>query len=166
MMIHGVQPGPNVMTQKPDLFWGLIASMLFGNLMLLVINLPLVGIWVQMLKIPYRLFYPMIMVFMCIGVYTTSNSAFDVGLLVLFGFVGYMLLKWRCDPAPLLLAFVLEPLIEQNFRRALQISYGDPLVFVKNPISLVLLLMAAACVALVLLPAFKKTREEAFVEQT
>jgi putative tricarboxylic transport membrane protein len=166
MMIHGVQPGPNVMTQKPDLFWGLIASMLFGNLMLLVINLPLVGIWVQMLKIPYRLFYPMIIVFMCIGVYTTSNSAFDVALLILFGFVGYMFLKWRCDPAPLLLAFVLEPLIEQNFRRALQISYGDPFVFFKNPISLALLILAAGCVALVLLPSFKRTREVAFQEQS
>ena len=105
MMIHGITPGPNVMTQRPDLFWGLIASMLIGNVMLLIINLPLVGIWVQLLRIPYHLFYPMILVFMCIGVYTISNSGFDVFLLVLFGFISYLFIKWKCEPAPLSAGF-------------------------------------------------------------
>jgi TctA family transporter len=98
MLIHGITPGPSVMTQKPDLFWGLIGSMIIGNIMLLIINLPLVGIWVRLLKIPYHLFYPMILGFMCIGAYTTSNSGFDVLLLVIFGFIGYVLIKWRCEP--------------------------------------------------------------------
>ena len=143
MMIHGVQPGPQVMTKNPDIFWGLIASMLIGNIMLVVINLPLIRIWVQLLKVPYHLFYPMILVFMCIGVYTLNNSVFEVVLLVLFGFVGYMFIKWRCEPAPLLLAFVLGPLIEENLRRAMQISYGDPKIFFTRPISATLLLAGA-----------------------
>ncbi|HSV82990.1 MAG TPA: tripartite tricarboxylate transporter permease [Ramlibacter sp.] len=162
MMIHGITPGPNVMTQKPDLFWGLIASMLIGNVMLLVINLPLVGMWVKLLQIPYRLFYPMILVFMCIGVYTLGNSGFDVFLLVLFGLVGYLLNKWKCEPAPLLLAFVLEPILEQNFTRALQVSLNDPFVFVTRPISLTLLILAALLLLVVLMPAIRRTREEAF----
>jgi putative tricarboxylic transport membrane protein len=166
MMIHGITPGPNVMTEKPDLFWGLIASMLIGNLMLLVINLPLVGLWVQLLRIPYRAFYPMILVFMCIGVYTTNNSAFDVFLLIVFGLVGYLLIKWKCEPAPLLLAFVLEPLLEQNFKRALQISYGDPTIFFTSPISLILLILAVGLLALVLLPSLRRTREVVFVEES
>lgn len=164
MMIHGITPGPSVMTQKPDMFWGLIASMLIGNLMLLVINLPLVGMWVKLLKIPYHLFYPMILVFMCIGAYTTSNSAFDVLLLVVFGFASYLFIKWKCEPAPLLLAFVLEPIIEQNFKRALQISYGDSMIFFKKPISLGLLIMGALILAMMLLPAWRRTREVAFQE--
>ncbi len=166
MMIQGVQPGPQVMTKNPDIFWGLIASMLIGNIMLVVINLPLIQIWVQLLKVPYHLFYPMILVFMCIGTYTLNNSVFEVGLLVLFGFVGYMFIKWRCEPAPLLLAFVLGPLIEENLRRAMQISYGDPKIFVTRPISATLLAMAVGLLVLVLLPAFRKTREEAFQEET
>ena len=164
MMIHGITPGPNVMTDRPGLFWGLIASMLIGNVMLLVINLPLVGIWVRLLKIPYHLFYPMILVFMCIGAYTINNSAFDVFLLVIFGFVSYLFIKWKCEPAPLLLAFVLEPIIEQNFKRALQISYGDPTVFITRPISLGLLILAAVFLALLVLPALRRKREEAFQE--
>ena len=164
MMIHGITPGPSVMTDKPDLFWGLIASMLVGNLMLLVINLPLVGIWVRLLKIPYHLFYPMILVFMCIGTYTISNSGFDVFLLVVFGFISYLFIKWKCEPAPLLLAFVLEPIIEQNFKRALQVSYGDPTIFVTRPISLGLLIIGAVMLALMLLPAIRRSREVAFQE--
>jgi len=164
MMIHGITPGPSVMTQKPDMFWGLIASMLIGNLMLLVINLPLVGMWVKLLKIPYRLFYPMILVFMCIGAYTTSNSAFDVLLLGLFGFISYLFIKWKCEPAPLLLAFVLEPIIEQNFKRALQIAYGDSTIFFTKPISLGLLIMCALILAMMLLPSWRRTREVAFQE--
>ena len=164
MLIQGITPGPNVIQERPELFWGLIASMLIGNLMLLVINLPLVGIWVRLLKIPYRLFYPLILVFMCIGAYTTSNNVFDVYLLAAFGLVSYLLIKWGCPPAPLLLAFVLEPIIEQNFRRALQVSYGDPTIFVTRPISLSLLLVAVVCLALMLLPTLRRKRDEAFQE--
>jgi TctA family transporter len=166
LMIHGVQPGPQVMTKNPDIFWGLIASMLIGNIMLVVINLPLIRIWIQLLKVPYHLFYPMILCFMCIGTYSLNNSVFEVGLLVLFGFIGYMFVKWRCEPAPLLLAFVLGPLIEENLRRAMQISYGDPTIFFTRPISVTLLIMALCLLILVLLPAFKATREAAFQEET
>ncbi len=166
MMIQGVQPGPQVMTKNPDIFWGLIASMLIGNAMLVIINLPLIQIWVQLLKVPYRLFYPMILVFMCIGVYTLNNSVFECMLLVLFGFVGYMFIKWKCEPAPLLLAFVLGPLIEENLRRAMQISYGDPMIFFNRPISLTLLILAVALLILVIVPSFRKTREVAFQEET
>jgi putative tricarboxylic transport membrane protein len=164
MMIHGVAPGPSVMKLQPDIFWGLIASMLIGNVMLVVINLPLVGLWVKMLRIPYHLFYPLILVFMCIGVYTIGNSGFDVFLLVIFGFVSYLFIKWKCEPAPLLLAFVLEPIIEQNFKRALQVAYGDPMIFVTRPISLALLLLGAVLLALMLLPTIRRTREVAFQE--
>ena len=165
LMIHGVQPGPQVMTKNPEIFWGLIASMLIGNVMLVIINLPLIQIWVQLLKVPYHLFYPMILVFCCIGVYTLNNSVFEVGLLVLFGFVGYMFIKWKCEPAPLLLAFVLGPLIEENLRRAMQISYGDSKIFFTRPISATLLAMAAGLLILVILPSFRKTREVAFSEE-
>jgi putative tricarboxylic transport membrane protein len=164
MMIHGITPGPSVMTDKPDLFWGLIASMLIGNLMLVVINLPLVGMWVKLLKVPYHLFYPIILVCMCIGVYTTSNSGVDVFLLVVFGFVSYLFIKWKCEPAPLLLAFVLEPIIEQNFKRALQVSYGDATIFVTRPISLALLILGAVLLALMLLPAIRRSRDVALQE--
>jgi putative tricarboxylic transport membrane protein len=164
MMIHGIQPGPQVMTKNPDLFWGLIASMLVGNVMLVVINLPLIRIWVTLLKVPYRLFYPAILVFCCIGVYSLNSSLFEVGLLVLFGIVGYAFLKWGCEPAPLLLAFVLGPLMEENLRRAMLLAKGDPSTFVTRPISAALLILAAAMLALVVLPAFRKTREEAFQE--
>jgi TctA family transporter len=166
MMIHGVQPGPQIMTKNPEIFWGLVASMLIGNVMLVIINLPLIQVWVQFLKVPYRLFYPMILVFCSIGVYTLNNSVFDVMLLILFGFVGYMFLKWRCEPAPLLLAFVLGPLIEENLRRALQLSYGNPMTFITRPISATLLLMALGVLILLLLPAFRRTREVAFQEET
>jgi TctA family transporter len=162
MLIHGITPGPNVMTERPGLFWGLIASMLVGNLMLLVINLPLVGLWVKLLKVPYHLLYPLILAFMCVGAYTMSNSAFDVFLLAVFGGVSYLLIKWRCEPAPLLLAFVLAPILEQNFKRALQVSYGDPLVFVTRPISLTLLILAAACLLMLVLPALRSKRDETF----
>ena len=162
MMIHGVQPGPQVMTKNPELFWGVIASMLFGNIMLVVINLPLIQIWVTLLKVPYHLFYPAILVFCCLGVYTMNNSVFEVFLLVLFGFVGYLLMKWRCEPAPLLLAFVLGPLMEENLRRALVLSYGDATTFITRPISAALLLLALGLLILVLLPTFRRTRQVAF----
>ncbi|TCR62466.1 tripartite tricarboxylate transporter permease [Bosea sp. BK604] len=164
MMIHGVQPGPQVMAKNPDLFWGVIASMLIGNIMLVVINLPLIRVWVALLKIPYHLFYPAIIVFCCIGVYTLNNSTFDVTLLILFGFVGYLFMKWGFEPAPLLLAFVLGPLMEENLRRAMQLSGGNPMTFVTSPISAVLLAAAVALLILIMLPSFQKTRETAFVE--
>ena len=165
MMIHGIQPGPDVMTKNPDLFWGLIASMLFGNIMLVVINLPLIQIWVMLLKVPYRLFYPALLMFCCIGVYTLNNSSFEVGLLILFGLMGYAFLKLGCEPAPLVLAFVLGPLMEENLRRALLLSGGDAMVFIREPISLVLLLLAVALLLLILLPAFRQMRGATFEEK-
>lgn len=138
--------------------------MLLGNIMLVVINLPLIQVWVMLLKLPYRLFYPALLVFCCIGVYTLNNSPFEVGLLILFGLVGYAFLKLGCEPAPLVLAFVLGPLMEENLRRALLLSGGDPLVFVREPISLGLLLVAGALLVLILLPAFSRVRQTTFDE--
>jgi putative tricarboxylic transport membrane protein len=164
MMIQGIAPGPQVMTQQPELFWGIITSMWIGNLMLVIINLPLIGIWVRLLKVPYRLLFPSILLFCAIGVYSLNNSVFEVALTALFGILGYVFYKLGCEPAPLVLGFILGPLMEENLRRALLLSRGDPLVFVQRPISLVLLLMAVALLLLVVLPAFRKTREEAFKE--
>jgi putative tricarboxylic transport membrane protein len=164
MMIHGIQPGPQVMTANPELFWGLIASMLVGNVMLVLINLPLIGLWVRLLAVPYHLLSPALVVLCCIGVYSTDNSLVSVGLLLVFGAFGYLLSKWQADPAPLLLAFVLGPMIEENFRRAMFFSGGDPWVFVSRPISGILLLLAALLALIVALPAIRKTRSEAFQE--
>jgi TctA family transporter len=164
MTIHNIQPGPQVMTSNPELFWGLIASMWIGNLMLVILNLPLIGIWVQLLKVPYRLLYPAILVFCCIGVYTINNNAFDVTVTAVFGVVGYLFYKLRCEPAPLILGFILGPMMEENLRRAMLLSRGDPTVFFTRPLSLTLLLMAAALVVIVLLPQINKTREQAFHE--
>jgi TctA family transporter len=136
MTIHNIQPGPQVMTSNPALFWGLIASMWIGNVMLILLNLPLIGIWVKLLKIPYRLLYPAILVFCCIGVYTVSNSVFDVFVTAGFGVIGYMFFKFGCEPAPLLLGFVLGPMMEENFRRALLLSRGDFTTFVTRPLFL------------------------------
>jgi TctA family transporter len=164
MTIHNIQPGPQVMTSNPSLFWGLIASMWVGNLMLVVLNLPLIGIWVQLLKVPYRLLYPAILVFCCIGVYSINNNAFDVYLTAVFAVLGYVFYKLRCEPAPLVLGFILGPMMEENLRRAMLLSRGDPTVFFTRPLSLTLLLMAVALVVIVALPAIKKTREVAFQE--
>ncbi len=164
MIIQGVQPGPSVMTEQPALFWGVIASMWIGNLMLLVLNLPLIGIWVKMISVPYHLLYPMILVFCAIGVFSLSNAAFDVYLMVVFGFLGYVFKKIDCEPAPMLLGFILGPMMEEYLRRALLIAKGDPTVLVTRPISAVMLFLAACLLALVLLPSFGKTREEAFKE--
>ena len=136
MMIHGIQPGPQVMTERPTLFWGMVASMWIGNLMLLVINLPLIGIWVQLLKVPYRFLYLSILLFCAIGVYTIGNSTFAVLLAAFFGVVGYVFTRLECEPAPMILGFVLGPLMEDNLRRAMRISSGDPMIFVNRPISL------------------------------
>jgi putative tricarboxylic transport membrane protein len=164
MTIHNIQPGPQVMASNPSLFWGLVASMWIGNLMLVILNLPLIGIWVQLLKVPYRLLYPAILVFCAIGVYSINNNTFDVQITVLFGVLGYIFYKLRCEPAPLILGFILGPMMEENLRRAMLLSRGDPTVFFTRPLSLTLLLMAVALVLIVALPQIKKTREVAFQE--
>jgi putative tricarboxylic transport membrane protein len=164
MTIHGIQPGPQVMTSRPDMFWGMISSMFIGNVMLVIINLPLIRIWVTLLKVPYRLLYPAILVFCCIGVFSLNNSMFEVLILVGFGFLGYTFLKFGCEPAPLLLAFILGPLMEENLRRAMLLSRGDPVVFVQRPISATLLAVALLLLVIVLLPMVRKSRDSAFKE--
>ena len=165
MTIHNIQPGPQVMASNPELFWGLIASMWIGNLMLVVLNLPLIGIWVKLLTVPYRWLFPAIMVFCVIGAYSVNNDTFEVMMLAAFGLLGYVFSKLKCEPAPLILGFILGPMMEENLRRAMLLSQGDPTVLVTRPLSLVLLLMAVALILMVALPAFKKTREEAFQEE-
>ena len=165
MTIHNIQPGPQVMTSNPSLFWGLIASMWIGNLMLVVLNLPLIGMWIKLLQVPYRLLYPAILLFCSIGVYSINNTSMDIMLTVLFGLLGVVFVKLECEPAPLLLGFVLGPMMEENLRRALLLSRGDPTVFFTRPLSLVMLLMAAGLVLLIVLPNFRKTREVAFQEE-
>lgn len=162
LMIQGIAPGPQVMTARPDLFWGLIASMWIGNLMLVILNLPLVGLWVQLLKVPYRMLFPAILLFMCIGTYSLNNSIMDPLLMAFFGIVGYAFIKFGCEPAPMLLGFILGPLMEENLRRALLISRGDPTVFFTRPISLAFLTLAAFALLVVVLPAVRKKRDEAF----
>ncbi|HEY0439347.1 MAG TPA: tripartite tricarboxylate transporter permease, partial [Xanthobacteraceae bacterium] len=162
LTIHGIQPGPQVMTERPALFWGLIASMWLGNLMLVVINLPLIGIWVQLLRVPYRLLYLAILLFCGIGVYTVNNSTAAVMMAAVFGLMGYVFIRLQCEPAPMLLGFVLGPLMEENLRRAMRISSGDPMIFVQRPISLGLLIAAALLLVVVMLPAIRSKREEAF----
>ena len=166
LMVHNIQPGPQVMESNPNLFWGLIASMWIGNLLLVILNLPLIGIWIKLLTVRYRLLFPVILILCCIGVYSVSNSAFLVYLTALFGFLGYVFAKLECEPAPLLLGFVLGPMMEENLRRAMTMSDGDATTFVTRPLSLVLLLMAAALLVMVLSPALSKRREEAFQEET
>ena len=147
LTIHGIQPGPQVMTERPALFWGMVASMWLGNLMLVVINLPLIGIWVQLLKVPYRLLYLAILLFCAIGVYTLNNNAFEVILTAVFGVLGYVLIRLECEPAPMLLGFILGPLMEENLRRAMRMSSGDPMIFLNRPISLGLLIAAVLLLA-------------------
>ncbi len=165
MTIHNIQPGPQVMTSNPELFWGLIASMWVGNLMLVVLNLPLIGMWIKLLTVPYRWLFPAIVLFCAIGVYTTNNSTFDIWLVAAFGFIGYVFNKLGMEPAPLLLGFILGPMMEENLRRALLLSRGDWSVFVTRPLSAGLLVVALFMMALVLLPAIKTRRAEAFVEE-
>jgi TctA family transporter len=164
MMIHNIQPGPQVMTGNPKLFWGLVASMWIGNAMLVILNLPLIGIWIRLLTIPYRWLFPAIVLLCAIGVYSTNNSTFDIWLVAVFGFVGYMFIKLRLEPAPLLMGFVLGPMLEENLRRALNLSHGDWTVFLTRPISGGLLAIAVLGVALMLIPSLKAKREEAFIE--
>jgi putative tricarboxylic transport membrane protein len=164
MTIHGIQPGPQVMSERPQLFWGMVASMWIGNLMLLVINLPLIGIWVQLLKVPYRFLYLAILLFCGIGVYTIGNSPFSVLVAAFFGVAGYIFMRLECEPAPMILGFVLGPLMEDNLRRAMRISSGDPMIFLNRPISLGLLIAAAILLLIVALPAIRRSRQEAFQE--
>ncbi|PTM51491.1 tripartite tricarboxylate transporter permease [Phreatobacter oligotrophus] len=164
MIMHGIQPGPGVMTEQPRLFWGLIASMWIGNLMLLVLNLPLIGLWVRMIMVPYHYLFPMIIVFCAIGVFSLSNNAFDLQIMTAFGVLGYLFKKLDCEPAPMLLGFILGPLMEEFLRRTLLLSQGDPSVLLTRPISAVLLIAAAAILLSVLLPAFKRTRSRAFAQ--
>ena len=164
MMIQGIAPGPQVMTERPQLFWGMIASMWVGNLMLVILNLPLIGMWVKLLAVPYRILYPAILLFCCIGVFSINNSSFDILLTVGFGVLGYICVKLECEPAPLILGFILGPMMEENLRRAMLLSRGDPSTFVTRPISAALLAVSLFLLLLVLAPAFKKTREEAFQE--
>ncbi len=165
MIIHGIQPGPQIMTANPELFWGMIASMWIGNLLLVVLNLPLIGMWVRLLSVQYRFLYPAILIFCCIGVYSINNAWMDVLLAAGFGFVGYVFGKLNCEAAPMLLGFVLGPMMEEHLRRALLLSRGDPAVFVTRPISATLLVLSVALVAIVLAPAVRRKREEAFVEE-
>lgn len=162
MTIHGIIPCPSVIQNQPELFWGLVASMWLGNAMLLIINLPLIGVWVQLLKVPYRLLYPAILLFCCIGVYSVNNRGFDVALVILFGVLGYVLRKARCGAGPLLLGFVLGPILETNLRRALLLSQGDPLVFAERPIRAVLLVVTAVMLVALVLPSIRRGRKEAF----
>ena len=162
MMIHGIRPGPEVLDQRPDLFWGLIASMWLGNAMLVVINLPLIGVWVRLLRVPYRLLFPAILLFSSIGIYSVHNSSFEVVLAAGFGLFGYVLYKLGCEPAPLALGFVLGPMLEEKLRTAMLLARGNPLTFLQRPISAALLLTAAILLAAVLLPKIRRSRDEAF----
>ncbi|CAB3832389.1 MULTISPECIES: tripartite tricarboxylate transporter permease [Achromobacter] len=164
MTIHNIQPGPQVMSSHPELFWGLIASMWIGNLMLVVLNLPLIGIWVKLLRVPYRMLFPAILVFCTIGVYSLNYNAFDIFMFAIFGIIGYVWSKLGCEGAPLLLGLVLGPMMEENFRRALLLSRGEFSTFVTRPLSATLLALAAILLVLVAMPALRKKREEAFVE--
>ena len=164
-IIHGITPGPNVMADEPALFWGLIVSMWIGNLLLVLLNLPLIGLWVKLLTIPYRVLFPAIIAFACIGTFSIGLNAFDIYAIAVLGLIGYVLVKLDCEPAPLLLGFVLGPLLEEHLRRAMIISRGDPMTFLERPISAGLLVFAALAIVLSLLPAIRKRREEVFSEE-
>jgi TctA family transporter len=167
MMIQGIAPGPQVMTERPQLFWGMIASMWVGNLMLVILNLPMIGMWIKLLTVPYRILYPSILLFMAIGVFSISNQPFDCFLMALFGLFGYVCVKLGCEPAPLILGFILGPLMEENLRRAMLLSRGNPYVFISpsKPISLGFIIAAIVLLAIVALPALRKKREEVFVAE-
>jgi TctA family transporter len=164
LILQGIQPGPNVLTARPELFWGLIVSMWIGNLLLVVLNLPLIGLWVRILTIPYRFIFPAIGIFCCLGAYSASNNIFDVLSMCVFGLVGYALIKLDCEPAPLLIGFVIGPLMEENFRRAMLIARGDWTTFLTRPVSLGLLVLAAAALFAVVSPMLRHTRQKVFKE--
>ena len=164
-IVHGLQPGPLLMVQNPGVFWGIVASMYIGNVMLLILNLPLVGLWVQVLKVPYRILFPLILLFCLIGVYSISNAIFDLYVMIAFGVLGYLMRKFGYEPAPLVLAFVLGPLMENNLRKALIISDGSFGIFVERPISLTCLIIALAILLSPLLPRLRARRKEIAVEE-
>jgi len=164
MTIQGIAPGTAIISDRPELFWGMITSMWIGNLMLVIINLPLIGVWVSLLKVPYRILFPCILIFCCVGAYSIANSTFLIMLMAGFAVLGYVFTKLSCEGAPFLLGFVLGPLMEENLRRSMVLSFGDPMVFLQRPISLAILLLALGLVALIVLPQFRQTREEAFQE--
>ncbi|WP_137389862.1 tripartite tricarboxylate transporter permease [Rhodoligotrophos defluvii] len=163
-IVQGITPGPNVIRDEPALFWGVIASMWIGNLMLVLLNLPLIGIWVRMLTIPYNVLFPAIVAFACIGCYSLDLNNYDIYAISVFGIIGYVLVRLGCEPAPLLLGFVLGPLLEEHMRRAMIISRGDPMVFLERPLSAGLLLVTALALIVTFLPAIRRKREEVFVE--
>jgi len=165
MIMQGIQPGPAVMTEQPALFWGIIVSMWIGNFFLIVLNLPLIGLWVRLVSVPYHLLYPAILVFCAIGVFSLRNNETDVYLMALFGLFGYIFAKLDCEPAPLLLGFILGPMMEEYLRRAMLISRGDPMVFVERPISATMLAISVLALIVVLAPAIRRKREEAFQEE-
>jgi putative tricarboxylic transport membrane protein len=164
MIIQGIQPGPSVMTEQPALFWGVVASMWVGNLILVVLNLPMIGLWVQLVTVPYRLLYPAILVFCGIGVFSLNNAEFDVYVMAVFGLLGYIFAKLECEPAPMLLGFILGPMMEEYLRRAMLLSRGDALVLLQRPISAAILVVAAVALLVVVSPAIRSKREEAFQE--
>jgi putative tricarboxylic transport membrane protein len=159
-MIHGVTPGPLMMKQNPGLFWGVIASMYIGNFMLLVLNLPLIGMWVQVLKVPYKILFPLILLFCLIGVYSVGNTVFDIYIMILFGIVGYLMKKFDYEGAPLVLAFVLGPLMENNLRKSLIMSQGDFSIFFIRPLAAASLIIALFLLISPLIPYLRKKREE------
>jgi putative tricarboxylic transport membrane protein len=159
LVMQGIIPGPTVMTQKPDLFWGLIASMWVGNMMLIVLNLPLVGLWVSLLKVPYRMLFPAIMVFSSIGIYSLNSFSFELYVTAFFGIVGFVWMKLECSPVPIMLGFILGPMMEENLRRAMKISRGDPTVFLTRPISLVFIVVTVLILVLAAAPALRKRRD-------
>ncbi|QHE88220.1 tripartite tricarboxylate transporter permease [Hydrogenophaga sp. BPS33] len=165
MTIHNIQPGPQVMTSNPELFWGLIASMWIGNLMLIVLNLPMIGLWIKLLTIPYKWLFPAIVLFCAVGVYSENNNSFEIWMVAIFGVIGYLFHKLKCEPAPLLLGLILGPMMEEYLRRTLLISRGDWSVLVTRPMSATLLALAVLLLVVVLMPSVKAKREEAFVEE-
>jgi putative tricarboxylic transport membrane protein len=164
MTIHGIVPGPQFINTHSDLFWGVIVSMWIGNVLLLIINLPLVGVWVQLLRVPYKFMFPAIVLLCCIGIYTVASSPFDLMVTAAFTLLGYVLAKFGYEAAPLLLAFVLGPLLEQYLRRTLQISAGDPSVFFSRPISASILALCLLLVAIAVLPMIRRGRSKVFIE--
>ncbi|WP_263772945.1 tripartite tricarboxylate transporter permease [Propionivibrio soli] len=165
MIIQGIQPGPSVMTEQPALFWGIVASMWIGNVFLVILNLPLIGLWVKMVSVPYHFLFPAILVFCAIGVFSLANTTFDVYFMAAFGLLGYIFRKLECEPAPMMLGFILGPMMEEFLRRALLLSKGDPSVFIRRPLSATMLVLAAVAMVTVLLPALRKKRQEAFAEE-
>ncbi len=160
LTIHGITPGPRILSEHSELFWGLVASFLVGNIMLLVLNIPLIGVWVRLLQIPYKLMYPAIIVLICIGVYSLNNNVFDIWMTLILGIAGYLMRLYRFEPAPLLIGFVLGPMMEEQLRRALLLSRGDPMVFLERPISGCLLTISAVILAYGLWTTLRKRRAQ------